>query len=49
MTPAMNKHGDREHGRTETGLIREGTHDRAIIDFDNFSKRVQAKKAKFGV
>jgi len=33
----------------EAGLIGEGTHERAIVDFDRFSKRVAEKGKKFRV
>lgn len=33
----------------EAGLIGEGTHERAIVDFERFSKRVTEKGDKFNV
>jgi fluoroacetyl-CoA thioesterase len=33
----------------EAGVIGEGTHERAIIDFDKFCKRVLKKKDRFSV
>lgn len=33
----------------EAGLIGEGTHERAIVDFEKFSKRVAEKREKFRV
>ena len=33
----------------DAGAIGEGTHERAIVDFDRFRKRVAEKKERFGV
>jgi fluoroacetyl-CoA thioesterase len=33
----------------EAGLIGEGTHERAIVDFDKFCSRMLEKKERFGV